>query len=201
MQESLVKVVLLLVGIVCLAIGALILIMPGWFLVLSQAETLNIGWLRITGAGLLALQGLGLLTSSFRRRDTNPLLGFAALATTVQAGSLWYSVFAGEFSAATTWPVILASIGATLGAVLLWFAWVARRRSLKGMPSKARGKARGSEDAGAGEEAGHAAGDTSANPHSIRDGSEDAAELDPVIPTDDEVEAIAGKSPREREQE
>ena len=141
MQESLVKLVLALAALVSLAIGVLFLVFPGSFVTVSEVESVNLGWLRSVGASVIGLQGFGLLVAAFRRRDTNLLLSIVALVTTVQAGATWFSVFAGEFSTMRGWAGITLAVLATLAAVLLWLAWLSRRKSVGSLPARGRKKA------------------------------------------------------------
>ena len=139
MQESMVKFLLILVALFSLAMGALFLIIPQWYVQFAEAEAANLAWLRLLGVNLLTIQGLGVGLAVFRRRDTNPLLGIVAIATTVETGVLWYSLFAGEFTAAALWTIVVPGILATAAVVVLWAAWISRRRSLRasnGRPSQ-----------------------------------------------------------------
>ena len=125
-----VKFLLILIALMSLAIGGVFLIIPESYVALSQAEPTNIAWLRMIGAGLVALQGLGLAITAFRRRDTNPLIALIALSSTAEAGALWYSLFAGEFSAQALWTVVVPGVLATAASVVIWIAWASRRKSL-----------------------------------------------------------------------
>ena len=133
MQESMVKFLLILIALVSLAFGALLLIIPGWYITFSEGETVNIAWLRAIGAGLVSLQGIGLVVAAIRRRDTNPLLGFIALTSSLQIGVLWYSLIVEEYTAEAMWTIIVPGILATAGVIILWIAWVSRRASLKAL--------------------------------------------------------------------
>ena len=136
MQESLVKLVVVETALVSLLVGGVFLVIPGWFVVVSGATLVDIGWLRSIGASVVGLQGFGLLIAAFRRRDTNPLVGIVALVTTIQAGALWYSLFTGEYGETGRWAIIVPSILATAAGVLLWFSWLSRRRSVGELASK-----------------------------------------------------------------
>ncbi|MFW5683698.1 MAG: hypothetical protein ACOC1I_02495 [Spirochaetota bacterium] len=130
MQESMVKFLLVLIALMSLALGGAFLTIPGWFVTLSQAEPTNVAWLRMVGAGLVSVQGLGLSIAAFRRRDTNPLVAIIALVSTIEAAALWYSLVAGEFSAEALWAIIVPGILATAATFVLWAAWLSRRKSL-----------------------------------------------------------------------
>jgi len=136
MQESLVKLVVVLTALVSLVIGGMFLVIPGWFVVVSSATVADVGWLRSVGASVVGLQGFGLLIAAFRRRDTNPLMGMVAFVTTVQSGALWYSLFSAEYGETSRWAIIVPGVLATIAAVLLWLAWASRRRSIAGLPQK-----------------------------------------------------------------
>lgn len=130
MREPVVKILLFLTAVSCLAVGGVFLLLPAWFVELSGSESVNLGWLRSVGALLALGQGYGLLLASFRRRDTNPLLAAAALSITAVTVALWYSFFAGELTAAVSWTVVVPALVSTLAAFGLWAAWVSRRGSL-----------------------------------------------------------------------
>ena len=129
MKEPVVKIVLVVTALLSLGLGGVFMIIPGWFVTLSEAESVNVAWLRNVGAGLVALQGFGLFAVAFRRRETNPLLGFIALTSSLQSVALWYSLIVSEFSAQALWAVVVPSIVSTGMSVLLWGAWISRRRS------------------------------------------------------------------------
>jgi hypothetical protein len=131
MHESMVKFALVLIGLLSLAAGGILLVIPGWYVELSGTESANEAWMRFFGASLVTLQGFGLMLAAFRRRDTNPLLTLIALATTVESGVLWYSLVAGEFAAEALWAVVVPGVVATASAVLLWGVWASRRKSVK----------------------------------------------------------------------
>ena len=126
-----VKFVLILLALVCMALGAVFLIIPEWYLTFSEAEAVNVGWLRGLGAGVITVQGFGLAVSAFRRRDTNLLVAIIALVSTVQAGVIWFSLFSGEFSAQAVWTIVAPGVLLTVTAFLVWAAWASRRRSVK----------------------------------------------------------------------
>ncbi len=138
MQESLVKLVLVLTALVSLLVGGVFLVVPGWIVEIAGASSTDVGWLRSVGASAVGLQGFGLLIAAFRRRDTNPLVGIIALVTTIEAGVLWYSLFSGEYGEMSRWATVIPSILATTAGVLLWLSWVSRRRTVGELPPKSR---------------------------------------------------------------
>lgn len=133
MQESIIKFVLILIGLGALALGGVFLVVPAGFVEFSQSQLVNVGWLRGLGAFVVIIPGLSSLVAAVKRMGTNPLIGFSALAITVSTGTLWYGLFAGEFTAESGWTVVLPAILGTIGAVFLWIAWSARRRQLTGV--------------------------------------------------------------------
>jgi hypothetical protein len=133
MQESTVKFLLILIALLSLAGGALLLLLPGWYVTFADGEMVNVAWLRATGAVLVSLQGIGLVVTAVRRRDTNALLGFIAFVSTVQTGVLWFSLIAEEHSAQAVWTIVVPGILATAGVIILWMAWVSRRVSRKAL--------------------------------------------------------------------
>ncbi|MFW6313030.1 MAG: hypothetical protein ACOC2N_04015 [Spirochaetota bacterium] len=130
MQESMVKFASALMAVLFLALGAVFLIIPEWYITFSESEAVNLGWLRMFGAALVSVQGFGLAISAIRRRDTNPLVGIVALASSVEAGVLWFALFSGEFSVQALWTIVLPGVLLTAGAVFAWASWGARRKSL-----------------------------------------------------------------------
>jgi hypothetical protein len=136
MQESLVKLLLGLAAFLSLAVGVLFLVFAGSFVTVTEVEATNVGWLRGLGASVLALQGFGLLIVSFRRRDTNLLLGIIAFATTAQAAAAWYSLVTGEYGTMRGWASITFTVLATVTALLLWVGWLSRRKSVGALPDK-----------------------------------------------------------------
>ncbi len=131
MQESMVKLAFALMAALFLALGAVFLIIPEWYITFSESEAVNLGWLRMFGAAMVSVQGFGLAIAAFRRRDTNPLVGIVALASTVEAGVLWFALFGGEFSVQALWTIVLPGVLLTAGAVFGWVSWGSRRKSLK----------------------------------------------------------------------
>ena len=137
MQESLVKLLLIVIGVVALVLGVVFLLFPGWFVTFSGSEPMNVGWLRTIGGGMVALQGFGLLIASVRRRDTNPILAVAAVASLLQSIGLWIAVFSDGYTAEKSWTTIVPGILATVASVLLVAAWLSRRRSVGDLSAKA----------------------------------------------------------------
>ena len=133
-REGFNKLAIGLTAVASIGLGGVFLIIPGWFVTLSEAESVNVAWLRTVGAGLVSVQGFGLLVATFRRRDTNPILLLTAMASTVQSIAGWYSLFAAEFSAQAQWTIIVPFLFATIAAIFLWAAWISRRREAAGLP-------------------------------------------------------------------
>ncbi len=144
MQESLVKLVLVLTALASLLVGGAFLIIPVWIIEFSGAQSIDVGWLRSVGASTVGVQGFGLLIAAFRRRDTNPLVGIVALATTIQVGVLWYSLFTGEYGEMSRWATVTPAILGTIAGVLLWFSWISRRRTVGELLPKGQKRRAGS---------------------------------------------------------
>ncbi len=138
MREGFIKLAIGLTAIASLGLGGVFLLAPQAFVTLSEAESVNVAWLRNIGAGLVSVQGFGLLVAIFRRRDTNPILLLTAVASTVQSGAGWYSLFAGEFSAQAQWAIVVPFLVATVASLFLWVAWNSRRRTAAGLPPSSR---------------------------------------------------------------
>ena len=141
MKEPLVKLVLTLIAAGSLALGALWLIAPQSYLDFGGIEPTHIGWLRTIGAGLIGLQGFGLLVATVRRRDTNPGLLLIAFASTLQTGTAWFSLVTREFVAETGWVVVVPIALATVASILLWMVYMSRHasRALLGTPRASKG--------------------------------------------------------------
>ncbi len=133
MKESIVKLTLALVALAGLAFGGSLALIPDWYITLSESEPVNLAWLRMIGAGMFSVQGIGLFVATFRRRDTTPIILQVALLSTAQSVAGWYSLFTGEFSAVAQWALVVPLLFATIASVLLWFIWVSRRRSRQGV--------------------------------------------------------------------
>lgn len=182
MQESLVKVLVFFTALLSIVMGAVLMLFPGSFAEFTGITTADVGWLRNVGAATLGIQGFGLMIAAFRRRDTNLLVGLVGFVTTLEAGTLWYSLFTGEYGEMSRWVTIAFSILATVAAVILWFAWVSRRKSLGGLPQK---KVKAGAGGGLAE-----SGRAQVPDQSSADSSEPPADL---------VEEIDSQSPRFRE--
>ena len=143
-----VKFALILIALLAPVAGGVLVSVPGWYVELAQTEPTNLAWMRFFGAGLVSIQGFGLFIAAFRRRDTNPLVGLIALASTAETGVLWYSLVTGEFSAGALWAVIVPGVVATAGAVLLWGAWLSRRKSVRALVGTGRQAVDGGSSAG-----------------------------------------------------
>ena len=148
MKESLVKLIVVVIALSSLLVGGAFLIIPAWMTSYLGIRAADPGWLRSIGAATVGLQGFGLLVASFRRRDTNPLVGMVSLVTTLEMGVLWYSLFAGEFGDMSRIAVIAIAILATVAAVLLWIVWTSRRKSLSGAGAAGSRKQVASDAAG-----------------------------------------------------
>ncbi|MFW5741734.1 MAG: hypothetical protein ACOCW3_01130 [Spirochaetota bacterium] len=148
MHESMVKFALILIALLALVAGGVLLIIPGWYVALAQIEDANLAWMRFFGAGLVSVQGFGLAIAAFRRRDTNPLVGLIALASTAEAAVLWYSLLGGEFGAGALWAIVVPGIVAAAGVVLLWGAWLSRRKSVKALSGPNRQAVEGAPGGG-----------------------------------------------------
>lgn len=102
--------------------GAVFLIAPGAFAAYSQAQSVNLAWLRNVGAALVAVQGVGLLIAARNLTARVELLFVVALASAVESIALWISLALGEFSADFTPAIVLPAVLSTLASVFLFAA-------------------------------------------------------------------------------
>lgn len=116
-----VRVLLMLIAALSVLYGLVFLAMPGFFVDLSAARPINLGWLRNVGAALVAVQGLGTVFAirGPGNQDLLLVLGIASLAETLALG---ISLAAGEFSAARLWMVWGPAIAAGLSGMVYLLA-------------------------------------------------------------------------------
>jgi hypothetical protein len=114
----------IVIAVLSFIYGAVFLIAPGAFAAYSQAQPVNLAWLRNVGAALVAVQGVGLLIAARNLADRGELLFVIALASALESIALWISLGLGEFSAELTATIVLPAALATLSTVFLfWGVW------------------------------------------------------------------------------
>ncbi len=116
-----VRVLLLVIAVLSLVYGLVFVLSPGVFARLSEADPVNLGWLRNVGAALVTVQGLGTFLALRGRGNTDLLLvlGIASLAETA---ALAVSLARAEFSAGLLWMVWAPALAAGLSGLIYLFA-------------------------------------------------------------------------------
>ena len=89
----------LVIGLISLIYGSVLLIIPEWFVNLSNAEKINIAWLRSIGASIIGLLFLGCMIIFFKPSNKMNILKIITTTSILQTFSLIYSRFYNEFSA------------------------------------------------------------------------------------------------------
>ncbi len=90
---------LLLIAIFSLIYGLIFLIIPGFFVELSQAEHINIAWLRNIGASITGVLFIGLLAVYLKPSKNYDLFLIITITSILQTLGLIFSRFYNEFSA------------------------------------------------------------------------------------------------------
>lgn len=119
MDTPVLRIGCIVVAVLSFIYGAVFLIAPGAFAAYSQAQSVNLAWLRNVGAALVAVQGVGLLIAARNLPDRVALLLVVALASGLESIALWISLARGEFSAELTVAVVLPAALATIASVFL----------------------------------------------------------------------------------
>jgi hypothetical protein len=90
---------LLLIAIFSLIYGLIFLIIPDFFVELSQAEHINIAWLRNIGASITGVLFIGLLAVYLKPSKNYDLFLIITITSILQTLGLIFSRFYNEFSA------------------------------------------------------------------------------------------------------
>ena len=90
---------MLIIGLISLLYGSIFLIFPAWFVNFSDAEHINIAWLRNIGASVVGLLFCGCLSIYFKSNGKLHLLKIITITSILQTLALIYSRFYNEFSA------------------------------------------------------------------------------------------------------
>ena len=89
----------LIIGIISLIYGSIFLIIPNWFINLSEAESTNIAWLRNIGSSIIGVLFVGCFSIYLKPNGKLLLLKIITITSILQTFSLIYSRFYNEFSA------------------------------------------------------------------------------------------------------
>ena len=90
---------ILYIGLISLVYGSIFLFYPDLFVILSDADRVNVAWLRNIGACIIGLLFFGCLSIYFKTRGSLPLLKIITVTSILQTTSLILSRFFNEFSA------------------------------------------------------------------------------------------------------
>tara|TARA_B110000116_G_scaffold217725_1_gene195011 strand:- start:467 stop:850 length:384 start_codon:yes stop_codon:yes gene_type:complete len=87
------------IAIISLIYGSVFLFNPIWFIDLSEAEHINIAWLRNIGASIVGLLFFGCLSIYYKPKGKLSLFKIITITSTLQTIALIFSRFYNEFSA------------------------------------------------------------------------------------------------------
>jgi hypothetical protein len=90
---------LILIALFSLIYGLIFLFIPNFFIELSQAELINIAWLRNIGASITGVLFIGLLAVYFKPSKNYDLFLIITITSILQTLGLIFSRFYNEFSA------------------------------------------------------------------------------------------------------
>jgi len=89
----------LIIGIFSLIYGLVFLITPEYFIKLSNAEYINVAWLRNIGASIIGLLFFGCISIYYKPHGKFNILKIITITSVLQTLALIYSRFYNEFSA------------------------------------------------------------------------------------------------------
>ena len=90
---------LILIALFSLIYGLIFLLIPNFFVELTQAETINVAWLRNIGASISGVLFLGLILVYFKPSKNYDLFLIITVTSILQTLGLIFSRFYNEFSA------------------------------------------------------------------------------------------------------
>ena len=117
----------LLISILSLFYGLIFLITPFWFVNLTDAELVNIAWLRNIGAAVLGVLFYGCLQIYYKPHGKLVILKIITLTSFLQTGGLIYSRFYNEFSATNIFVIDLTIFIAIFTCVYFLYILVNKR--------------------------------------------------------------------------
>ena len=94
-----IRISFLLIGIISLLYGSIFLITPQLFINLSNAESINVAWLRNIGASVIGLLFFGCVSIYYKIHGKILLLKIITITSVMQTLALIYSRVYNEFSA------------------------------------------------------------------------------------------------------
>ena len=90
---------LFIISLISLAYGSVFLFFPYWFVTFSDAEIINVAWLRNIGATIVGLLFFGCFNIYYKPHGKLTLLNIITITSILQTLSLIFSRFYNEFSA------------------------------------------------------------------------------------------------------
>ena len=124
-----IKLSILFIGLISLIYGSIFLFYPDLFVILSEAERVNIAWLRNIGASIIGLLFFGCLSIYFKTRESLSLLKIITVTSILQTTSLILSRFFNEFSAKNLIIIDLTIFLAIF--ISFYLAWLVAFKSYK----------------------------------------------------------------------
>ena len=112
---------LLIISIFSLIYGVYFLFFPLNFVSLTEAEEINIAWLRNIGASITGLLFVGLLIVYFDPKKTIKLIKIITITSILQTSALVYSRLVNEFSAKNIIVIDITIISAIIITTYLIF--------------------------------------------------------------------------------
>ena len=91
--------IFLIVGIISLVYSIIFLLLPYWFVNLTESDTTNIAWLRFIGSSLLGVFSFGSFAIYIKPGGKLGIIKMMTITSYIQALTLIYSRFYNEFSA------------------------------------------------------------------------------------------------------
>ena len=118
-----------IISIVSLIYGSVFLFTPYLFIDLTEAENINVAWLRSIGSSIIGLLFFGCMSIYYKPDGKLPLLKAITITSTIQTFALIYSRFYNEFSAKNIVIVDLTILLAIF--VSIYFVYLTAFKSFK----------------------------------------------------------------------
>lgn len=116
-----------LISLFSLIYGSIFLFWPNFFIYISDAESINVAWLRNIGASIVGLLFFGCLYISYKPYGKLPLLRIITITSIFQTIALIFSRFSNEFSAKNILVIDLTIFLAIF--VCFFFIWIIAYKS------------------------------------------------------------------------
>ena len=120
---------ILFIGLISLIYGSIFLFYPDFFVILSDAERVNVAWLRNIGASIIGLLFFGCLSIYIKTSGSLPLLKIITVTSILQTTSLILSRVFNEFSAKNLIMIDLTIFLAIF--VSIYLTWLVAFKSYK----------------------------------------------------------------------